>query len=135
MPGLYRNVLLVGKVADLGHVILFDKTSCVVITKDKPFRVIAQGKLTLGSGLYKLTQLSRNLDHTSQQVHSLDNISGSQNPQCLTSSAKSLSRLWHLQLGHTNYSNLSLLTSHNLATCIPKFKVVHHTCTTCHEEK
>lgn len=93
MLGLYRNVLSVGKVADLGHVALFDKTSCVVFTKDKPFRVIAQGKRVPGSGLYKLIQLSRNLDHTSQQVHSLDNISRSHNPQRLNSSAESLSQL------------------------------------------
>jgi hypothetical protein len=136
VPDLYRNVLSVGKVTDLGHVAVFDKTSCIVITRDRPFRIIAQGKHAPGSGVYKLTQLAQDLDHNPQQVHSLDSITKTnQNPPQNNSTVESLSRLWHLRLGHTSFSNLRLVTSHGLAIGIPKFNVVQHTCTTCHEGK
>ena len=36
VPGLYCNILSVGKIADLGHLIIFDKSSCLVISKGKP---------------------------------------------------------------------------------------------------
>jgi hypothetical protein len=43
VPGLYRNILSVGKIANLGHMALFDQSSCFIISKEKPFRVIAKG--------------------------------------------------------------------------------------------
>jgi hypothetical protein len=70
--GLYRNILSVGKIANLGHMALFDQLSCFVISKEKPFRIIAKGARTHGSSLYRLTKLTQNLD-SSQQVHSIAN--------------------------------------------------------------
>jgi hypothetical protein len=94
MPGLYCNVLSVGKVADLGHVAIFDKISYVVITRHRPFRIIAQGKRVPGSGLYKLTQLVQDLDHNPQQIHSLNSTTRmNQNPPQNNIIAESLSRL------------------------------------------
>jgi hypothetical protein len=33
VPGLYRNILLVGKIANLGHLALFDQAACFIISK------------------------------------------------------------------------------------------------------
>jgi hypothetical protein len=68
--GLYRNILSIGKIVDLGHLALFDQAACFIISKEKPFRVIAKGTRTPGNGFYMLTQLAQNLDYA-QQIHSL----------------------------------------------------------------
>jgi hypothetical protein len=75
MPGQYHNELYVDKVVDLGHIEIFNKASCVVIIEDKPFKIIVDGRRTLGNRLYKCTQFSKDLDFTSRQIHSLDGSS------------------------------------------------------------
>lgn len=42
IPSLSHNILLVGKITNIGHLAIFDETSCV-ITKTKPFQIIAKG--------------------------------------------------------------------------------------------
>jgi hypothetical protein len=80
VPRLYRNILFVGKTADLGHIALFDQSACFVISKEKPFRVVVKGTRMPGSDLYKLTQLARDLDFP-QQVHALANPSTEASPK------------------------------------------------------
>ena len=123
----------VEKIADVGHLTIFDKSSCLVISKDKPFRLVAKDTRTLGSGLYRLTQLAQNLD--SPQIHPLDNSQNRQSiaPSLLTNSATQLSQLWHCRLGHINFASLNLLHSQNLATGIPSFQIIPQVCTACHE--
>jgi hypothetical protein len=106
VPGLYRNILSVGKIADLGHMALFDQSSCFVISKEKPFRIIAKGVRTPGSGLYRLIQLTQNLD-SAPQVHSLADSSenSTANPSHRESDLH-LSQLWHSRLGHVNFQSL-----------------------------
>jgi hypothetical protein len=80
VPGLYRNILSVGKIADLRHLAIFNKSSCFVISINKLFCLVAKGTRTPSSGLYRLTQLAQNLE--SPQIYTLNN---SQNKQSTTS--------------------------------------------------
>jgi transposase InsO family protein len=135
VPGLYRNILSVGKIADLGHMALFDQSSCFVISKEKPFRIIAKGVRTPGSGLYRLIQLTQNLD-SAPQVHSLADSSenSTANPSHRESDLH-LSQLWHSRLGHVNFQSLNILNPKNLVRGFPAFKVVPQTCVACQKGK
>jgi transposase InsO family protein len=114
---------------------LFDQSSCFVISKEKPFRIIAKGVRTPGSGLYRLTQLTQNLDSASQ-VHSLADSSenSTANPSHRESDLH-LSQLWHSRLGHVNFQSLNILNPKNLVRGFPAFKVVPQTCVACQEGK
>lgn len=123
VPGLYRNILPVGKIANLGHLALFNQAACFIICKERPFRVIAKGTRTPKSGLYGLTQLTQNLDST-QQVHSLADHRACSDLLPHKESDLQMSQLWHSRLGHVNFQSLALLHSKNIVTGIPTFKVV-----------
>jgi hypothetical protein len=84
VPRLYCNILSIGKIADLGHMALFDQSSCLVISKEDPFRIIAKGTRIPESGLYRLTKLTENLD-SFQQVHSIAN--SEENPRPIPDSS------------------------------------------------
>lgn len=53
IPRLYRDILSVGKIANLGHIDLFDQSSCFVISKEK----YGKKHTFVGSCLYRTTQL------------------------------------------------------------------------------
>jgi hypothetical protein len=59
---LYCNILSISKIIDLRHKAMFDQSSCFVISKEKPFKIVAKGTRTPRSGLFRLTQLAQNLD-------------------------------------------------------------------------
>jgi transposase InsO family protein len=62
VPGLNRNLLSVGQIAELGCLVMFDEEKCIVATKTKPSRVIARGKRNPSNGLYFLRSESSNLE-------------------------------------------------------------------------
>jgi hypothetical protein len=114
---------------------LFDQSSCFVISKKKPFRVIAKGTRTPGSGFYRLTQLTQDLD-SPPQVHTLVNMQD--NPIVEPSPRESdlkLSQLWHSRLGHVNFQSLNILNPKNLVKGLLVFRVIPKTCVACQEGK
>jgi hypothetical protein len=61
VPGLNRNILSVGQIAELGCFVIFDEARCIALTKQKPYRIVARGKKDPRNGLYNLSSVSKNL--------------------------------------------------------------------------
>jgi hypothetical protein len=61
VPGLNRNLLSVGQIAELGCLVVFDEANCVVATKTKSIQIIAKGRRNPSNGLYFLRSVSSNL--------------------------------------------------------------------------
>jgi hypothetical protein len=62
VPGLSRNLLLIGQLTDTNKLVIFSKSRCLVVTEEEPHITVAVGQRDKRSGLYKFSSLSDNLE-------------------------------------------------------------------------
>jgi hypothetical protein len=123
VPGMRRNLLSVGKIADDGNYTLFGPTHCWVFDKDNPANIILRGTRTQGIGLYKL--------------HSPDNhrplsLLPNEHPVNLASTPDiTTSELWHRHLAHLNYQYLYNLSQRQMVKGLPPLPRLQHSCEAC----
>lgn len=88
VPGVKRNLLLAGMIADMGCVVIFLSDSCWIMKETSPPIVIAEGIRDHSTGLYRLAKLKGG---------SVNMIKSSE------------MHLWHRRLGYINNISLHLL--------------------------
>lgn len=121
VPGLCKNLLSVGRLADEGHFTLFGAKNCWVFAQDKPTKVLFTGSRSHSNSLYRLnTSLSGNA-----------NLSPPLSLNLATLTPPGLTELWHKRLGHLNFQTLYNFSRQGLVTGLPLLKKVHTTCEPC----
>jgi transposase InsO family protein len=140
VPGLKKNLLSVGQIAELGCLVIFDETRCIVVTKDRPSQILARGRRSPHNGLHYLKTVNSNLQmnsvvreapqktspkvlHSSMPSNNSDAAFVLDRPTNSGSIAPSSNRdhlvsvdshLWHRRLGHLNYQYLAQLSKQNV---------------------
>jgi transposase InsO family protein len=143
VPGLKRNLLSVGQIAELGCLVIFDETRCIVVTKSRPSRILAKGRRSPHNGLYYLNAVNSHLQMNSvilevpqksqsslsEAQHRHDSLTKpigafisdcSPNSSSITQSStkdnqvSTDSHLWHRRLGHLNYQYLAQLSKQSV---------------------
>ena len=59
------NLLLVGRNAELGCLVIFDETRFIIVTRSRPSRILAKGKRSPHNGLYYLNAVNSHLQMNS----------------------------------------------------------------------
>jgi transposase InsO family protein len=113
VPGIQKNLLSVGSLADRGLRILFDKSHAFLL--DPSLRTLGVGTRHPRTGLYQFPSVSSPI--------SLNAVSHTPAPD--------LTRLWHLRLGHLNYKSLLFMSQHPIALGLPKLSPPTDPCPTC----
>jgi hypothetical protein len=118
IPGLRKNLLSVGSIADLGNKIIFDSTGCKIISK-KSGQLIAQAKRDATNGLYRM-------DFAESSINSVE-----------TDSDEEQAKLWHQRMAHLNYQYLHYLSQKNLVKGLPPLPLLStsHICSGCQHGK
>nr|PNR29113.1 hypothetical protein PHYPA_027805 [Physcomitrium patens] len=130
VPGLYHNIVLIGKLTASSHIAFFYSSTYKVLTKTKHNRVDASRRRSKSNGLYKPTAITEPLAHNAEiNVPDQDGIPSH------NSAPVHLLRLWHCRLGHINFASLTLLNKHKLAAGKPQFLVISQTCIACQQGK
>jgi hypothetical protein len=94
VPGMTKNLLLIGKFPDEGFFTLFDPRKCWIFVKKKPLQVLFTGTRKQGNNLYRLSSLIRRRNY----IFSSPN---SENPVDATSIDPA--KLWYMRTTHLNY--------------------------------
>jgi transposase InsO family protein len=110
VPGLTRNLLSVGKIADAGYVLVFDKDKCLVY--DGLNNIVGKGMRELDTGLYRYV------------------IEKPSFPICAIQSPV-VPLLWHRRLGHLNQQGVRLIGPHRLASGVPLMPGSDRICESC----
>lgn len=100
VPTATRNLVSIGKLANDGHIIMFDARSCTVVHSCTPQLIAYSSIRTSTNGLYALHS-SR---HTAKSCHFTKSES---------------THLWHYRLGHVNFQRLQHMTTHKLIEGVP----------------
>jgi hypothetical protein len=106
VPGVRSNLLSVGKFADLGHVVLFNSTQCLIFDKDDPDSVYLRAHRDKNSKFYRLqgksvyhdlpsnaAMLSSSISHYRSRTRPTVSFSSQPN-RILTSNIRSCSCFW-----------------------------------------
>jgi hypothetical protein len=97
---LQKNLLNIGKITNLGYIIVFDESQCLVIRR-KDHQVITRGIQDTSNGFYHLDMKTL---IESSQVNAIDN--------------SFYVRMWHHKLGQLNYRSLKFVFENEMATCM-----------------
>jgi hypothetical protein len=89
VPSLKRNLIFVGCLTDVGHIVAFSDDRCWILNNTSKKRVLATGVQDCKNGLYKVTS-----SFTDVNVVEIEDAI----------------KLWHNRFGHLNYIGLSHLT-------------------------
>lgn len=121
VPGLCKNLLSIGKLADAGHYTLFGPKTCWVYARGNSNQVLFTGTRIHSNSLYRLntslTGTSCKIDHPSLNSASLSPLG--------------LTELWHKRMAHLNYQSLYNLSRQDLVTGLPLLKNIQKTCEAC----
>jgi hypothetical protein len=95
MPRMCKNLLLVGKLTDQGHFVVYGPRKYWILDKSDSKQVLFKGKRNSSTSMYRLkTSLSgRNLQE--QDLANLSQLSSSD-----------LAHLWHNRMGPLNFQSL-----------------------------
>lgn len=134
VPGISRNLVFVGKLADLDYHILFTRKQCLVFDKHHPSRVCMHGLRDPQNNLYKLSTSALAKHVRSQSALAVDYglppepdpsyttipttppaaaASHSHQPGCATD-------LWHQRLCHANYQLAHYMSSKHIVDGLPE---------------
>jgi hypothetical protein len=109
-----KNLISVGRVTDLGHLILFSNTSCWILDKFNPDHIIATGHRDTSNGLYRFES---SLQNSSLQANTVEEID--------------VTNLWHRRFGHLSFLGLSHLETKQRVIGLPKISLEHRVCACC----
>jgi len=105
---LQKKLLNIGKITNLGYIIMFDEIQCLVIRR-KDHQVITRGIQDTSNGFYHLDMKTL---IESSQVNGIDN--------------SFYVRIWHHKLGHLNYRSLKFVFENEMATCMDTSKPAYN---------
>jgi hypothetical protein len=150
VPGVRSNLLSVGKFADLGHVVLFNSTQCLIFDKDDLDSVYLRAHRDKNSKLYRLqgksvyhdlpsnaAMLSSSISHDPQVdlIHpSIPATSSNPQPPVVPKSRRLTPGeidLWHKRIGHVNFQSLYHMTTRGLVCGVPHVPHVKRICESC----
>jgi hypothetical protein len=148
VPGLHKNLLSVGQIADLDCMVLFTKSKCAVLTNRKPYTVLASGSRESTNGLYHLDAITRidSIQSFPPLPNFLTQISSSieshkvETQLPLENSAAEIAathraHLWHCRLGHLNYPDMISLSQNLSVLGLPKLETFKPSCSICIQGK
>lgn len=136
VPGISKNLVSVGKLADHGHHVLFTRRECLVFAKGNSSKICMRGVRDPRNSLYRLTTSS--LANYVRSRHSALAInyaspdpepdppgslsSALQNQPLIKSSTQQLGSttdLWHQRLCHANYQLAHYMSSKHIVDGLP----------------
>ncbi|KAL3694940.1 hypothetical protein R1sor_008591 [Riccia sorocarpa] len=136
VPTMKKNLISIGQLADMGYLIIFYVSKCVVVSKSNLRKTIATGYRMSHNGLYRLTSFHADNPHETTMIPNpttqLD--SGSPPAALLTCSIEgslSAAELWHNRLGHPSYESLHYMSTRKTATGLPDIPKTTNICTGC----
>jgi hypothetical protein len=74
VPGLTKNLFLVGSIIDKGNIVIFDASKCLILDSNEPKKVITKTMRDSTNGSYKGESIYREIVWTSTFVIFLDYI-------------------------------------------------------------
>jgi transposase InsO family protein len=121
-PGIMKNLLSVGFLADKGFRIEFSQSTCTISNQDG--QPIATASRESRNGLYRLvgeTLTDCSEIDSSQEIHAMS----------CTSNNRSSVALWHRRLGHFHSQGLRRMISAGAVKGMPKLTISNSTCMQC----
>jgi transposase InsO family protein len=115
VPGIHRNLLSVGRIADQGYRVEFSSNRVTIWEKDTKDVLCHDSKMS-GNGLYRL-------DIECINILEACTVEKDQNLQQVL--------LWHKRLGHLNFETLHQLSRQGAVKGMPRLPRVKHICETC----
>jgi transposase InsO family protein len=122
IPGMYKNLLSVGKFADDGHYTLFGPKKCWIFAKHNPNQVILTRTRSHSNSLYRLNTSLQGRTSSPTTANATANI---------LQTAPSPTKLWHGRTGHLNYQSLYHLSKRDMVTGLPPLPLLKTTCEPC----
>jgi hypothetical protein len=119
VPGVKKNLLSVGAIANMGYVVIFSPISVGLCQKRYPHRIIVEGMKDTVNGLYRLVSIGSPRDVSQKREDVLlreRNINFD---------------LWHIRFGHIGFQGLHELSKAEISTRMPYVPVVSKECDHC----
>jgi hypothetical protein len=122
VPGMYKNLLSVGKFADKGFYTLFGKETCWIFKRDIPGRILLIGTKSRSNGLYRLN---------SSLMRRAPSSASGQSANLVTENQQRTTELWHRRAGHLNFQSLYNLSKRGMVSGMPTLPLIKPTCEAC----
>jgi hypothetical protein len=126
MPGVKKNLLSIGQLADQGHIVLFNAKQCYVLDKDTR-RSFLTASRDPRNRLYRVHGSSSQADRTNPDKYLINSVAK-------TSQIEHV-ELWHKRIGHINLQSLYHLSISGIVTGMPKLPLVKYPCSSCIQGK
>lgn len=135
VPGIWKNLVSVGKLTNLGHDILFTQPrtqcECVIFDNKLPSKVCMRATRDPRNNLCRLSSssLAKHICDTSVLLinHVLElpdpTSAASTRPSSTTNNIQSTTDLWHRSLCHANYQLAFHMSSKNIVTGRPHLEL------------
>jgi hypothetical protein len=123
VPGMCKNLLLVGKFVDLGLYTLLGPKTCWIFKKDNLRAILLTGTREKSNSLYRL---NTSLSGFTPSIQGL-----TANLAAATQQQQQTVELWHKRVGHLNNQSLYNLSKRNMVLGLPNLPLVRSTCEAC----
>ena len=105
VPGLHKNLSSIGQLAHRNYMVVFTSNRCVVLTRQKPHKILVSGTKDQSNGLYQLDTAASKATIQILPVYLAKYPTNSffALEAKVATSSTDLAHLWHCRLGHLNY--------------------------------
>jgi transposase InsO family protein len=124
VPGIKKNLLSVGAIADSGAVLIFSSDKCHILD-EQTHQTLATASRSHASDLYRLDPGQHSSSSSFQEAEA----------NTVSAAKTSLTKLWHSRLGHLHPRKLHDLSVRQPDLGIPPLPIITLKCSTCYVGK